>query len=278
MSYECFEVRIADAVADVVLNRPAAMNTMNPAFWRELPAIIRELDARGDVRAIVLSSTGKHFTAGMDLAVFASGLGIPKGLEVGRQREAVRRLVLHLQDAFTAIETARMPVIAAIQGGCIGGGVDLVCACDVRVCTEDAYFVIQETNLGMVADVGTLQRMPKLVPSGIVRELAYTGRKLGAARAEKIGFVNEVHADAAATLAAAQAMAKEIASKSPLTIAGTKDALVFARDHGVPESLHYMAAWQSGMFQDADVMEAMRARVEKREPVFPPLAPGDSSL
>lgn len=278
MSYECFEVRIADAVADVVLNRPAAMNTMNPAFWRELPAIIRELDARGDVRAIVLSSTGKHFTAGMDLAVFASGLGIPKGLEVGRQREAVRRLVLHLQDAFTAIETARMPVIAAIQGGCIGGGVDLVCACDIRVCTEDAYFVIQETNLGMVADVGTLQRMPKLVPSGIVRELAYTGRKLGAARAEKIGFVNEVHADAAATLAAAQAMAKEIASKSPLTIAGTKDALVFARDHGVPESLHYMAAWQSGMFQDADVMEAMRARVEKREPVFPPLAPGDSSL
>lgn len=268
MTYTCFDLTVADHIAHVVMKRPDALNSMTPAFWRELPELVRALDDSGDVRVIVLSSTGKHFTAGMDLAVFASGLGVPRDVEVGRQRETFRRLVLHLQDSFNALEAVRMPVIAVVQGGCIGGGVDMVTACDIRICTEDAYFVIQEIHIGMTADVGTLQRLPKLIPPGIVRELAYTGRKLGAAHAKQLGLVNDVLPDAASALAAAMQMAREIASKSPLAIAGTKEALNYARDHAVPDALAAMASWQSGMFQDADVMEAMRARAEKREPVF----------
>lgn len=272
MAYECFDVSIEHDIAHVVLKRGESMNTMTPAFWRELPAILRGLDDEAACRVVVLSSTGKHFTAGMDLSVFTGGLTGPEDLELGRQREYIRRLVLALQDAISAVEQIRMPVIAAIQGGCIGGGVDLAAACDIRLGTEDCYFVVQETNLGMVADVGTLQRMPSALPLGIVRELAYTGRKLGADRAERLGFLNEVHPDHASTLTAANAMAREIASKSPLTIAGTKEVLTYTRDHGVADSLRYLAAWQSGMFQPTDVMESMRARMEKRAPAYQPLA------
>ena len=268
MTYENFEVRIDDHVAHVVLSRPAALNTLTPSFWRELPTLLRSLDDGAKVRAVVLSSTGKHFTAGMDLAVFANGLGIPRDAEVGRQREAMRRLVLVLQDAFNAIEQVRMPVLAAIQGGCIGGGVDMISACDMRYCTEDAFFVVQETNLGMIPDVGTLQRLPHLIPQGFVRELAYTGRKLGAREALTLGLVNAVYESHEAMLAAVTGVAKEIASKSPLTIAGCKETMLYARDHGVVDALHYVAAWQSGMFQTADVMEAMKARSEKRPAEF----------
>ncbi len=190
MSWECFDLEVKDQVAHVVLKRADALNTMTPAFWRELPTLLRGLDDAAEARVVVISSTGKHFTAGMDLAVFASGLGIPKDAEVGRQREALRRLVLVLQDSFNAIEQVRMPVLAAIHGGCIGGGVDMVSACDVRYCTEDAFFVIQETNMGMIPDVGTLQRLPHLIPQGWVRELAYTGRKLPARKALELGLVN----------------------------------------------------------------------------------------
>lgn len=268
MAWECFDLTVEDHVAHLVLRRGEVMNTMTPSFWRELPTILRELDEAAEARVVVLSSTGRHFTAGMDLSVFASGLGIPRDAEIGRQREALRRLVLVLQDAFNAIERIRMPVLAAIQGGCIGGGVDMISACDVRYCTEDAFFVVQETNLGMIPDVGTLQRLPHLIPSGWVRELAYTGRKLPAAKAKELGLVNEVYPDHATMVAAVLETAREIASKSPLTIAGCKETILYARDHGVPDALNYVAAWQSGMFQQPDVLEAMRARAEKREPVF----------
>ncbi len=277
MNHECFDVSIEGGIAHLVLKRGDALNTMIPAFWTELPAILREIDDGASARVVVLSSTGKHFSAGMDLSVFASGLGIPKGVEVGREREAVRRLVLALQDSFNAIERVRMPVLAAIQGGCIGGAVDMVCAADVRYCTEDAYFCIQETNLGMVADVGTLQRLPHLIPQGFVRELAYTGRKLGARKAEALGLVNAVYSSHAELLAGVMEVAREIAAKSPLTIAGCKETITYSRDHSVPDSLAYVAAWQSGMFQQADVVESMRARAEKREPVFAELV-GKTSL
>jgi enoyl-CoA hydratase len=209
----------------------------------------------------------------MDLSVFQSQSAPPGTREAGRLREALRRTVLELQDAFNALERARMPVIAAIQGGCIGGGVDMVCACDMRYCTEDAFFCIQEINIGMTADVGTLQRLPHLNPQGVARELAYTGRRLPARRAKELGLVNDVLPDPDALLGAVMQVAREIAARSPLAVCGSKEMLNFARDHSVEEALRYMAAWQSGMFQPADMLESFAAKAQKREPAFDDLAP-----
>jgi enoyl-CoA hydratase len=274
MSYSCFEIEIKDQIAELRLNRPNELNTMTRAFWQELPRALRELDREAKARAVVISSTGKHFTAGMDLSVFAGG-GITKVTtsEVGRVREALRRTVLELQDSFNAIEQIRLPVLAAIQGGCIGGGVDMVSACDARYCTKDAFFCVQEINIGMVADLGTLQRLPRLIPSGMVRELAYTGRRLPAQRAKEIGLVNEVYDDHDALVRAVRGVAQEIAEHSPLAIHGSKEMLNYARDHSVADSLLYMAAWQSGMFQPADMQESMLAKSEKRKPAFEDLVP-----
>jgi enoyl-CoA hydratase len=272
MPYACFDIEIKDKVAELSLNRPSELNTMTRAFWSELPRALRELDREAKARAVILSSSGKHFTAGMDLSVFGAGVSSSGTSEVGRTREALRRTVLELQDCFNAMEQVRMPVLAAIQGGCIGGGVDMVSACDARYCTKDAFFCIQEINLGMVADVGTLQRLPRLIPSGMVRELAYTGRRLPAARAKEIGLVNEVYDDSEAMLRGVREIAREIAEHSPLAIHGTKEMLNYTRDHSVQDSLLYMAAWQSGMFQPADMNECFAAKSEKRPPVFEDLA------
>jgi enoyl-CoA hydratase len=274
MAYSCFEIELKDKVAHLRFSRPEQLNTMNRAFWTELPAAIRKLDEEGGARAVVLSSTGKHFTAGMDLSVFqGQGVAPISTQEAGRLREVVRRTVLELQDSLSALEQARMPVIAAIQGGCIGGGVDMVCAADMRYCTEDAFFCIAEINIGMTADVGTLQRLPHLIPQGVVRELAYTGRRLTAQRALALGLVNEVFPNHDALLAGVLEVAKEIAARSPLAVHGSKEMLNYARDHNVTDSLQYMAAWQSGMFQPADMFESFTAKAQKREPVFEDLAP-----
>lgn len=274
MAYTCFDLEIRDRIAHLRLNRPAELNSMTRAFWGELPRALNELDAGAKARVVVLSSTGKHFTAGMDLAVFAGSGVTPTGArEVGRQREALRRSVLELQDALSAIERVRMPVLAAIQGGCVGGGVDMVAACDARYCSAEAFFCIQEINLGMTADLGTLQRLPRLMPSGMVRELAYTGRRLGAQRARELGLVNEVYPDHAALLEGVLQVAREIAERSPLAVFGSKEMLNYARDHSVADSLNYMAAWQTGMFQPADMAESFAAKQEKRAPEFDDLEP-----
>ena len=274
MAYSCFEIELKDKVAHLRFSRPEQLNTMNRAFWKELPAAVRQLDMDGSARVVVISSTGKHFTAGMDLSVFqGDGVTPAPTKEAGRLREMLRRSVLELQDSMSALEQARMPVIAAIQGGCIGGGVDMVCAADMRYCTEDAFFCIQEINIGMAADVGTLQRLPHLIPQGVARELAYTGRRLTAQRALALGLVNEVFPNHDALIAGVMAVAKEIAARSPLAVHGSKEMLNYARDHSVPDSLHYMAAWQSGMFQPADMFEAFAAKAQKREPVFEDLPP-----
>jgi enoyl-CoA hydratase len=270
-------VTTKDKVAHVQLNRPDALNTMIPAFWTELPQLIGELSDSGEVRAIVISSTGKHFSAGMDLSVFTSS-GLSMDGEPGRRNATMSLLVKRLQDSFTALERARVPVLVAIQGGCIGGAVDMVCAADMRYATADAYFVVQETNIGMTADVGTLQRLPKLIPDGIARELVYTGRRMPAARAAQVGLVNEVFDDHESMVAGVLAIAAEIAAHSPLTLWGAKEALVYARDHGVHDSLHQIATWQSGAFQPADMMEAFGAKAEKRAAVFEDLPPAPSGI
>lgn len=273
--HECFDVSTADRVAHVQLKRPDALNSMIPSFWTELPEIIRGIDADGSTRAVVISSTGRHFSAGMDLSVFTGGGlgGSPGVTEEGRRRAHLWMLVQHLQDSFNVLEQARIPVLAAVQGGCIGGAVDMICAADMRYCTSDAFFCIQEINIGMTADLGTLQRLPKLIPEGIARELAYTGDRMSAQRALACGFVNEVFDDHASLVAGTLEVAARIARHSPLAIWGTKEMVSFARDHSVADGLKHMAGWQSGMFQPADMMEEFSAKADKRDPEFEAIPP-----
>jgi enoyl-CoA hydratase len=274
MGFECFDVEVEDGVAHIRMKRPDQLNTMNPAFWNELPRIVRELDEAGEARALVISSTGKHFTAGMDLAVFTGGGGgiIQEG-ELGRSRANLRRKILEFQEAFNVIEQSRMPVLAAVQGGCIGSGVDMVSACDMRYATADAFFCIQEVNIGITADVGTLQRLPHLIPQGIVRELAYTGRRMPAAEAREIGLVNQVWETHEELLEGVMGIAREIAARSPLAVWGTKEMLNYSRDHSVAEALDHVATWQSGMFHPTDMVEAFAAKSEKRDTRYEGLLP-----
>ena len=268
----CLDAEVADGVATVTMKRPERLNTMIPEFWDELPALVRDLDARGDVRVVVIASTGKHFSAGMDLAVFGGGTG-GSTKERGRTAANTRLNVLHLQETFSALEKARMPVLVAIQGGCIGGAVDMVTAADLRTATEDAFFCIQEINIGMTADVGTLQRLPKLIPEGVCRELAYTGRRMPAAEAKAVGLVNEVFPDHETMLEAVQLVAAEIASKSPLAIWGTKQMINYTRDHSTADSLDHIATWQAGMFVAVDMKEAFESQAEGRDSDFEDLFP-----
>lgn len=266
----CFSLTTTDHIARLVLNRPEAMNTMNPAFWRELDAVLVQLHASGDARVLVISSTGRHFSAGMALETFAGAIAMDDQSPEGRA--AMFDLLAGMQATFTRLEALRIPVIAAIQGGCIGGAVDMVSACCLRYATADAFFCIQEINIGMVADVGTLQRLPKLIPLALVKELAYTGRKLGAAQALAHGLVNEVFDTSETMLAAALQCAKEIAAKPPVAIWGTKQAIHYARDHSVDDALKQMGWLQAAIWSNQHVRESLMAMKEKRAGGFPDLA------
>lgn len=274
---KCFSVSIADHVAHLQLRRAAEMNTMIPEFWRELPEIINDINDNAKARAIVISSTGRHFSAGMDLAVFTGSSpasGAKTQRERGRQNANMKRTVLEIQKSFNCLDEARMPVIMAIQGGCVGGAVDMASACDIRYCSADAFFVIQEINIGMTADVGTFPRLCHLLPQGWVRELAYTGRRLPAQKAKELGLVNEVLATHEDCVAHALATAREIASKSPLAVYGSKEMINYARDHSIADGLNYIAVWQAGMYNpETDMMESFKAKAEKRDPVFDDLYP-----
>ena len=272
-AYECFNVDVKDHIAHVQLCRPEALNSMIQSFWADLPKCVRDIEANTNARVIVISSTGKHFSAGMDLSVFSDPKALPMGGDPGRMGEALRRLVLQLQDSLSSLEQVRIPVLAAIQGGCIGGALDMVCAADSRYCSADAYFTIKETELGMTADVGTLQRLPKLMPQGVVRELAYTGRNFSAQEAKALGFVNEVYESQEAMLAGVMAIAAQIAKNSPLAVSGCKEMLNYSRDHSVDESLKYMATWQSGMFRPQDMMKTFQAKAQKQQAEYEDLRP-----
>ena len=279
MTYRCFNVEIEGGVAHLQLKRGDELNTMVPEFWRELPQIVKDIDANARARVIVVSSTGKHFSGGMDLSVFTAGQSAGTAAaaskdERGRTRANLRQGILDIQETFNCLERARMPVLMAIQGGCVGGAVDFASACDCRYATEDAFFVIQEINIGMTADVGTFPRLCKLMPEGMVKELAYSGRRLLAKKAMQFGLVNEVFATQDEMLTHVMALASEIAEKSPLAVHGSKVMINYARDHTVADGLDYIATWQAGMYNpETDMRESFVAKAEKRPPQFADMLP-----
>ncbi len=275
MTYTCFNVETKDKVAHIQLKRPDAFNTMNRAFWNELPDIVNKINEEASARAIVISSTGKHFSAGMELSVFTDGQGVGgSAREPARARLGLRGEAARLQRSFSCLDEARMPVLLAVQGGCIGGAVDLSTCADMRYATKDAFFVIQEINLAMTADVGTFPRLCHLLPQGLVRELAYSGRRLLAKKAYDLGFVNELFDSHEQMLDHVLTLAREIASKSPLAVHGSKVMINYARDHSIADGLDYIATWQAGMFSaNIDMAESFKAKQEKREPVYEDLPP-----
>jgi enoyl-CoA hydratase len=265
--YQFLNITIANKVAHVQINRPEKRNALNDVLWQEFRQAFTALDADASVRAIVLEGNGNHFCAGIDLSTMVGLAGsLPE--EEGRKREALRKLILNFQDSFTAMEKCRKPVLAAIHGGCVGAGVDMISACDIRYATLDASFVIKEIDIGMTADVGTLQRLPHLIPDGLVRELAYTGREMKADEALRCGLVNKVYGNKEEMIADVLKIAQTIAEKSPLSIRGTKQILLYTRDHTVADSLDYVATWNAATLFSADLMEAMGAQMEKRKAEF----------
>jgi enoyl-CoA hydratase len=268
MHYEFLEITIADHIAEVVLNRPEKANALTETGFRELAAAFAELDENDAVRVVILSGNGKHFCAGIDLELLLSINDKTQEACDGRKREKILGLVKQLQAPMNAVEACRKPVLAAIHGGCIGGALDLAVACDMRYCAADAYFSIKEIDLGMVADLGTLQRLPKLISPGLVNELAYTGRNVGAAEAEKIGLVNRAYETKEAMLTAVLELASLIASKSPLSIRGVKQVLLHARDHTVAEGLAHIALWNAAMILSEDLAAAGMAAMMKTKPTF----------
>ena len=262
----------ATGIGQLVLKRAEQLNTLAPAFFPALRDAVQGLHDAGRTRVLVISSTGRHFCAGMALEVFASGDAM---LDTGsaRARLSFQDSLRRLMACFDVLDEARFPIVCAVQGGCIGGGLDLAAACDIRLCTEDAFFTVQEIHIGMAADLGVLQRLPRIVPQGVAREMAYTGDRVGAQRALAVGLVNEVLPDADALRQRALQLAASIAAKSPLAVAGSKLALNHARDHGTAAALQQMTLLQSAIFDTAEMAEAISAWKGKRAGQFEPLAP-----
>ena len=268
MSYKCFEVKIADGVAHIIMNRPEKRNAMIAEFWKELPAIVQDIDENAKARVIVLSSTGPIFCAGIDISMLKTDIGVGKDKNHPQHGAAFYPHVKQLQASMSSLETCRIPVLAAIQGGCYGGGVDLITACDMRYGTEDSFITIYEINVGMTADVGTFPRILNHLPEGVVRELAYTGRNMGAEECKERGLYNEVYTDHAAMLTAVMATAREIASKPPLAIYGCKRIITYSRDHNTADALDNIAVWNMSMLIPSEMMEAMASTKEKRPGKF----------
>ena len=267
-----FQLDAQAGIAHLQLNRPERLNTMAPAFFPALRDAVRALHDSGEARVLVISSTGRHFCAGMALDVFGADDAL-LATATARARLSFQDMLRKLIDCFNALDEARFPVICAVQGGCIGGGLDLATACDIRLCSADAFFTVQEVHIGMMADLGVLQRLVKIVPQGVARQMAYTGERIGAERALALGLVNAVLPDADALLAHALGLARDIAAKSPLAIAGSKLALNHARDHGTAASLQQMTLLQSAIFDTAEIAVAITAWQAKGQADFAALAP-----
>jgi enoyl-CoA hydratase len=278
VTYSCFDLSISDHIAHIKLIRPERRNSMIPEFWDELPKIIERIETEAQARVIVISSTGPHFTSGLDTSAFGSTI---QDKDDTMAPEKLARLkgvklyetVAHMQKTFSCLENCRMPVLAAIQGGAIGGGVDLITACDMRYMTQDSFLTIFEINIGMTADVGTFPRLCKLIPEGVVKELAFTGRRMPADEAKSLGLVNQIFEDHEALITGVMELAKQIASKAPLAIYGSKRIINYARDHSTADSLDYISIWNASMLQHDEVQEAMQAAGEKRAGNFVDLPP-----
>lgn len=268
MSYEHFTYKVENKVAQVAINRPDKVNSLNETSWKELKAIFERISNEPQARVAVLSGEGKLFCAGIDLQMLMSVKKVEEIECAGKRSEQILSFIKHLQGCINAIEKCSKPVIAAIHNGCIGGGVDIIAACDMRYCTDDAYFTIKEIDMGMVADLGTLQRLPKFVKPAAVAEMAYTGKKVGAVEAKEIGLANNHYPDKQAMMKEVNNLAELIAAKSPLSIRGTKEILKHSRDHSVEDGLHHMAVWNSAMLLSEDLTTAFMSAMSKQKPEF----------
>lgn len=267
-SSEVFSIERDGPVATLWLDNAERRNVMGPPFWDDLPVAMEALADDAEVSAVVLAAKGPLFSAGLDLKTMGGITAQAPDDSPATQHRRIYREIKRLQASITAVADCPKPVVAAVQGYCIGGGIDLITACDVRLASADAVFSVRETKIAIVADVGTLQRLPRIIGAGHVAELVYTGKDIDAARAKEIGLVNDVCPDADATVAAARAMAAEIAANSSIAVQGAKAVLKASADMTVEEGLDYVALWNSSFIQSNDLMEAAVAFMEKRPPRF----------
>uniref|UniRef100_A0A0K8RZS5 Delta(3,5)-Delta(2,4)-dienoyl-CoA isomerase, mitochondrial n=1 Tax=Crotalus horridus TaxID=35024 RepID=A0A0K8RZS5_CROHD len=267
-TYETLKLeRVREKVLHVELNRPEKRNAMNIAFWREMVECFNKIAEDSECHAVVISGAGKMFTAGIDLMELGSVFMMAQGDDVARKAWNIRKKIQEYQESFTVLEKCPKPVIVAVHGACIGGGVNLITACDIRYCTQDAWFQVKEVDIGLAADVGALQRLPRVIGNrSLVNELAFTGRKLMAPEAESCGLVSRVFRDHESMLQGAFDLATEIACRSPVAVQGTKINLVYSRDHSVPDGLKYMATWNMSMLQTEDIIKSAQAVMEKKTP------------
>ncbi|MEQ9091170.1 MAG: crotonase/enoyl-CoA hydratase family protein [Balneola sp.] len=268
MKYDHFKVDIEHKIARVAFNRPEKSNALNMDAWLEMRSIFETLSETAEVRVIILSGEGKHFCAGIDLELLFSINELRAISDQDHRSEKAKEFILTLQQAVTSIERCSKPVIAAVHNGCIGGGVDIAAACDLRYCTKDTYFCIKEIDLAMVADLGTLQRLPKIISPSVVAEMAYTGKNVFGPEAKEIHLVNEYFDSEELLKEGVTKIAETIAEKSPISIRGTKNVLRHTRDHSVEEGLEYIAEWNSTMLFSDDMAEVFEAMKEQRKPVF----------
>ena len=264
-----FDVEINNSIAHIRFNRPEKRNSMNEDFWTMFPKEVEELDDSGEIRALIVSSTGPHFSAGIDLSMFKDDIVENEtDNEIGRSRGYFLQQLRFLQNAVSCLEAARFPVVTAVQGGCIGGGIDLITAADIRICTKDAFFLIEEINVGLAADIGTIQRLPKIIPAGIAREWTMLGEKVSADRAKEVGLVSSLHDNHEEMMKNAFEIAEKLASKTPLAMWVTKETLNYSRDHTVKESLENVALWNAATLHKEDVMSTMMSKMQKKKPEY----------
>ncbi len=264
-----FDVEINNSIAHIRFNRPEKRNSMNEDFWTMFPKEVEELDDSGEIRALIVSSTGPHFSAGIDLSMFKDDIVESEtDNEIGRSRGYFLQQLKFLQNAVSCLEAARFPVVTAVQGGCIGGGIDLITAADIRICTKDAFFLIEEINVGLAADIGTIQRLPKIIPAGIAREWTMLGEKVSADRAKEVGLVSSLHDNHEEMMKNAFEIAEKLASKTPLAMWVTKETLNYSRDHTVKESLENVALWNAATLHKEDVMSTMMSKMQKKKPEY----------
>ncbi|MEM7571636.1 MAG: crotonase/enoyl-CoA hydratase family protein [Bacteroidota bacterium] len=267
MTSPAFQLTINNYVAELSFNRPEKANSLDLAAWQEMRDQLVALGQNPEVRVIILSGQGKHFCAGIDLETLMS-VALADTADEARKREAIRNFIYQLQDCISSIERCPKPVLAAVHGGCIGGGVDIITACDLRYCSEEAYFTIKETDLGLAADIGTLQRLPTIIQPGMVAELAFTARKVFGPEAARIGLVNNCYADQAALQKGVGELAQMMAAKSPLVLRGIKETLLYKRDHSVQDSLRQIATHNAAFLLSTDLAESFQAFMEKRAPDY----------